>query len=211
MRSLVRAALGALALSTIAAGAALAQGGPKIAYINSQQVIAEAPGRAQAEAQIQKEMEAYQAEVKKMGDSLNTLVAAYSQAEATLSPAAKAGKQKEIQDKENEYRRRAAELEQKVQQRQAELVRPIMQQINRVIEQVRAEEGYAMILDAGNQAGVVVAADSALDITDKVIAKLKAAAPVSSAPPKKPEDRQTAGPTPKPTGATRSKTPTNPR
>ena len=122
---------------------------------------------------------------------------------ATLSPAAKAGKEKEIETKRDEYEQRTQELEQKAQQRQAELVRPIMQKINGIIEQIRAEEGYAMIFDAGNQAGVVVAADSSLDLTDKVIARLKASAPVSSTTPRKP-----TGPTPKPTGATR---PSNPQ
>lgn len=200
MRSFVRAALGALAFSLVAAGAGAAQGAPKIAYINSQKILAETPGRAEAEAQIKKEMDAYQAEVRKMGDSLNILIAAYNKAEPTLSPAAKEGKQKEIQAKEDEYQKRVQELQQKAQQRQAEVIRPIMEKINQVIEQVRAEEGYAMILDAGNQAGVVVAADSSLDISDKVIAKLKAAGPVSIAPEKPP-----AGPTPKPTGATRPK------
>jgi outer membrane protein len=202
MRSIVRAALGALALTVIPGAIVLAQqGGLRIAYINSQKIIAAAPGRAEAEAQIQKEMDAYRAQVKSMGDSLNTLVASYQKAEATLSPAAKAGKQKEIQTKESEYQQRVADMEQKAQQRQAELVRPIMQQINKVIEQLRAEDGYAMVFDAGNQAGVVVAADSSLDITDKVIARLKSASPVSKSPGQKPP----AGPTSQPTGAARPK------
>lgn len=206
MRSFVRAALGALAFSVVSLGAAAAQGVPKIAYIRSDKIIAQAPGRAEAEQQIQKEMDAYRGEVQKMGDSLNTLVAAYNKAEPTLSPAAKAGKQKEIQTKEAEYQQRVQQLEQKAQQRQAELVGPVMQQINKVIEQIRAEDGYAMVFDAGNQAGVVVAADSSLDITDKVIARLKTAAPQTSAAPAKP-----AGPTARPTGAIRPKNPPSER
>ena len=83
-----------------------------------------------------------------MSDSLNALVAAYTKSQATLSPAAKAGKEKEIETKRDEYEQRTQELEQKAQQRQAELVRPIMQKINGIIEQIRAEEGYAMIFDA---------------------------------------------------------------
>ena len=93
MRSFVRVMLSALALTTLTTAGALAQaGGLKVAYINSQKIIAEAPGRAEAEAQIQKEMSSYQAEVRKMSDSLNALVAAYTKSQATLSPAAKAGK-----------------------------------------------------------------------------------------------------------------------
>jgi outer membrane protein len=201
MRSFVRVALGALALSALTAGAARTQqGGLKIAYINSQQIIAAAPGRSEAEAQVQKEMQAYRTEVQQMGDSLQTMMAAYSKAEPTLSPAAKAGRQKAIQEKQSEYEKRAQDLQQKAQERQAEIFRPIMQHINQVIEQIRAEDGYAMIFDAGNQSGVVVAADSTLDITNKVIERLKSAGPVSTTPTKPP-----AGPTLKPTGPVRPK------
>jgi outer membrane protein len=207
MRLIVRAALGALACSVFTAAGAFAQsaspGTLKIAYINSQKIIAEAPGRAEAEGQIQKEMDAYRAEVQKLSDSLNTMVSAYTKAEPTLSPAAKQGKQKEIQTKQNEYQQRVQELEQKAQQRQAELIRPIMQKIDQIIDQIRVEEGYAIVLDAGSQSGVVVSADSSLDITQKVIDRLKSAGPVSSTPKPKPS----AGPTIKPTGPSRPQSP----
>ena len=36
-----------------------------------------------------------------------------------------------------------------MQQRQMELVKPIMDQIRKVLDQIRQEEGYALILDAG--------------------------------------------------------------
>lgn len=206
MRSFARAALGALAISTLTAGALAAQGGIKIAFVNSQKIFAQVPGRSEAEAQMQKEMEGYRAEVQKMGDSLNTLVAAYNKAEPTLSATAKASRQKDIQTRENAYQQRVSQLEQQAQQRQQELMRPIMVQINKVIEQIRAEDGYAMIFDAGNQAGVVVAADSTLDITDKVIARLKSAPPAATTT--KPDSQKaSAGPMPKPTGAARPTSP----
>lgn len=201
MRSFVTAALGAVAFTVLGAGTVAAQAGMKIAYVNSQEIIAAAPGRAEAEAQIQKDMNAYRDQVKQMGDSLNALIASYTKSESTLSEAAKTAKQKEIQDKEREYQQRVQGLEQKAQQRQAELIRPIMEKINTIIEQVRSENGYSMVLDAGNQSGVVVAADSTLDITDKVIARLKASGgSASNTPPK-------TGPTPQPTGATRKNPP----
>jgi outer membrane protein len=201
MRSLLNAALGAAAFTILAAGTVAAQGGLKIAYVNSQEIIAAAPGRAEAEAQIQKDMNSYRDQVQKMGDSLNTLIASYTKSESTLSEAARTAKQKEIQDKEREYQQRVQGLEQKAQQRQAELIRPIMEKINSIIEQVRSEEGYAMVFDAGNQSGVVVAADSTLDITDKVIARLKASGGSASNTPAK------KGPTSQPTGATRKNPP----
>ena len=89
--------------------------------------------------------------------------------EATLTPTAKAAREKDLGGKQQAYQQHVQELEQTAQQREAELVRPIMEQINKIIEQIRTENGYSFILDAGSQAGVVVAADSSLDITDQVI------------------------------------------
>lgn len=216
MRSTVRAVLGALAMSTIVSVAATAQGGAspgglRIAYINSAKIIAQAPGRADADAEIQKDMASYRAQVQQMGDSLNTMIAAYNKAEPTLSAAAKAARQKDLQQKEAAYQQRVSQLEQEAQQKQAEVYRPIMEQINKIIEQIRNEEGYAMVFDAGNQAGVVVAADSSLDITDKVLARLKAAGPSAAPTSQTPASPPPAGPTAKPTGATRPTKPSDPR
>jgi Skp family chaperone for outer membrane proteins len=55
MTSFVRATLVALALSTLAAASASAQAStPKLAYINSQVILEQAPGRANVEAQFDK-------------------------------------------------------------------------------------------------------------------------------------------------------------
>ena len=199
MQTFVRAGLATLALALVAAPIA-AQSAPKLAYIDSRAILAQAPGRAEAEAQFQKEMQTYQTQVQRMGDSLNTLVAAYTKAEVTLSPAAKETRQKAIRDREAAYQERTQQMQQQAQQRQGELLGPIMEQINKAITDVRNADGYAFIFDVGAQGGVVVAADTTLNVPDKVIARLKL---VAAAPPKAP-----AGPTMgAPAGITKPKTP----
>ncbi|MGQ0714110.1 MAG: OmpH family outer membrane protein [Gemmatimonadaceae bacterium] len=178
---MARATLLALGTLVFAATAAVAQAQVKIGYIKSQTILANAPGRAAAETQFEKEMTTYRAQVQRMGDSLNALIADYNTQETTLSPQAKETRQRDLRAKEEEYQRRTQELQQQVRQREAELVRPIMEQINKVIDELRAEEGYTMIFDAENQAGVVVAADKNLDLTEKVLARLRAAGPPTAA------------------------------
>ena len=181
MAGMARAGVLALGFLVFGAAAAVAQAPVKIGYIKSQTILANAPGRAAAETQFEKEMATYRAQVQRMGDSLNTLIADYNKQEVSLSPQAKETRQKDIRTKEEEYQRRTQELQQQVRSREAELVRPIMEQINKVIDELRAEEGYSMIFDAENQAGVVVAADKNLDLTEKVLARLRAAGPPTSA------------------------------
>jgi len=83
-----------------------------------------------------------------------------------------------------------------------ELVKPIMDQIRKVLDEIRQEDGYAFILDAGSEAGVIVAADRNLDITEKVIARLK---PVTASAAKPDSAKSPAGPRPAPAGVTRPK------
>ncbi|HZO19307.1 MAG TPA: OmpH family outer membrane protein [Gemmatimonadaceae bacterium] len=181
MAGMARASAVALALMIFSATAVAAQTQVKIGYIKSQTILANAPGREAAESQFEKEMATYRAQVQRMGDSLNALIADYNKQEVSLSPQAKEARQKDIRTKEEEYQRRTQELQTQVRQREAELVRPIMEQINKVIDELRAAEGYTMIFDAENQAGVVVAADKNLDLTDKVLARLRAAGPPTAA------------------------------
>ena len=158
--------------------------GLKVGYINSAQILQAAPGRAEADAQIEKELAGFRAQVKRMGDSLNLLVATFRTAEASLSPAAKETRSRMIQQKEEEYQQRTEQLQQQAQARQMELIRPITDQVQKVIAAMREEEGYSLILDVGIGAGVVVAADTTLDLTPRVLTRLQTvakAAPASGA------------------------------
>jgi outer membrane protein len=202
MHVLVRTAA-LFALLLVGASSAAAQ--QKFAYINSQTLLQQAPGRAEAEAQFQRELQGYQTEVKRMGDSLQAMVATYEKDQLVMSPAAKEAKQKEIAAKEQEYQQRTAELERKAAARENELTRPILESIRKAIEAVRAEEGYAFIFDVAAN-GSVVAADKNLEVTNEVLAKLRTTA---SVPPNAPA----GGPLARPAGASSSPTrnpPANP-
>jgi outer membrane protein len=201
MRVLLRASAFALATSLIVAGTTNAQAAQaaaqvpvKIGYINSALLLQEAPGRVEAEAQFDKEVGAYRQQLARMNDSLNTLMAAFDRDAANLDTTTRAARGKAIRDREAEYQNRARGLDSTMQARQAQLVKPIMERVQSVIEAIRAEDGYSMILDVGAQASVVVAADKRLDLTDRVLARLKS----QGTPP-------ASGAIPQPAGVTRPK------
>lgn len=175
MRVLIRAASLALIVGAVAASSAFAQAGPKLGFINSAAILSEAPGRAEAETRFKNEVTAYQAQLQRMSDSLQTMAATFDKDATRLDSATRASRAKVIQDREADYQNRARQLDQQMQNRQAELIRPIMENLQKVIEQVRAEENYAMIFDVASQTSVIVAADKSLDITQKVLARVKAA------------------------------------
>jgi outer membrane protein len=191
MTSIRRAAVLALTLLAVPTVSALAQGAPqKFAYINSKEILAKAPGREAAEAKFNKDAETAQAQMQKMRDSLNTLFAEYQKIEATLTAAQKDQRQKDIQAKQQEFQKKAADLQNQVDQRQMEYMQPLMDQIRGILDAIRQEDGYSFIFDVGAEGGFVVAADRNLDITNKVVARLK---PVTAtAPAAKPDSTKAA-------------------
>ena len=203
-----RATTLALVISAASAAPALAQGAQKIAYVDSKVILSRAPGRQQAEDTFNKEMEASRTQVQKMGDSLQTMIADYQKVQTTLAANVREQREAAIRKKQEDYQTRAGALDQQMQQRQMELVKPIMDQIRKVLDDIRQEDGYAFILDAGSDAGVIVAADRNLDITEKVISRLKPV-PLTAAAPgaAKPDSaaKSPAGPRPAPAGVTRPK------
>lgn len=144
----------------------------RIAYLNSQEVMNEAPGAQEAQAQFDREMQGYQQEIQELEEELRGMEQQYQQQQLTLSPEARENREQQIQAKMQEYQQRGNQLQERAAERRAELVQPVMDQITEIIEQIREERGYDLILDVA--AGSVVAADPELDVTDDVIERLTA-------------------------------------
>ena len=194
MRVLIKSAVFAFATSTVVASVSAAQAAPKLAYINSAQILQAAPGRAEAEKQFESEVAAYRAQLQRMSDSLQQMDSIFQTEAAKLDSATRVARGRAIAEREQSYQQRANTLNQQMQNRQAELVRPIMEQLQKILETLRNEEHYSMIFDvAGGSGSVVVSADKSLDITAKVLARLKAAPPAVKPATGNPLQQQPAG------------------
>lgn len=169
-------ALPALAL-LLGAGALEAQS-LKIGYINSQQILSSSADAAAAQQRFDQEMQGYQAEVERLEEELTGLQQRYQQQQLTLSPEAKANREQQIQQKLLEYQTRTQQLQQQADQRRAELIQPVMDKITGIIETIRAEGQYHLILDVA--AGSIIAADTTLDLTPEVMRRLSATAPTGA-------------------------------
>ncbi len=196
--------VGACALLLGAPTLASAQAAQKFAFINSQAIMQSAPGRAEAELQFQKDMEGFRAQVAKLGDSLTLLQESYKKEEPSLSPTAKEAKLKVMNEKQADYQDRVQKLNESAQQREGELMQPILESVRKVLDDLRAEGGYSFIFDV-SAGSFIVSADKNLDITDRVVAKLKLSAP-RMAP--KAAAKPAAGPATAPAGVTTKKPPT---
>lgn len=155
------------------AGATALQGQTlKLGWINSAEILEEAPGARQASEEFNRYLQGSYAEIERMSSELQALMDQYDRAQLTLTPEARDRRQQEIQRKQQEYQARMEELEEQAAQRQQELVQPIMDRVNQVIDQLREEGGYAIIFDVA--AGSIIAVDPSLDLTPEVLRRLRA-------------------------------------
>jgi outer membrane protein len=167
------AVTGLLAMSAPLSAQAL-----KIGYIDTRRVIQEAPGAADARTTLEREMQGFQTQLNAMEDSLKTMLTDYQQKQQLMSADAKQKREQEITAKNQAFQQRANALQQQANKRQQELMQPIMTKVEQVIDDVRKAEGFAIVFDRASEA--IVSADPALDLTQKVIDRLKAAPSTAS-------------------------------
>lgn len=179
MRKLMTFAAAAAGLLVATAPLAAQTAPTKIGYIDTRRVIQEAPGATDARTTLEREMSSWQTQLKAMEDSLQTMVSQYQSQSVMLSADAKKQKESEIMTKRTGFEQRAQSLQETAGRRQEELMKPIMDRVQAAITDIRAAEGYAIIFDVASEA--FVAADPALDLTARVIERLKAATPTAAA------------------------------
>ncbi|HEX6939621.1 MAG TPA: OmpH family outer membrane protein [Longimicrobiales bacterium] len=165
-----------LAAAAVVAGVspAAAQGAPKWGYIDSRRILAEAPGTKEAQQAFEKEMEGFRGELQKLEQEIGALIADYEKQQSVLAAQEKQARETAIRQKQQEFQQRAMQLDQQAQKRQQELMGPIMERIQKVIQEIREQGGYAFIFDVAS--GAVIAADTTLDLTDQVLARLNSTA-----------------------------------
>ena len=166
---------------TASASTLQAQTTGKVAYITARAVLQQTPGYAAAESLWVREVEGYRAEILRLQTTLDSAAAKFEESSVMLSASNRANERKKLVDQQSALQRREQELQQRAATRRQELVTPFEQRVTEVIEAVRKEGSYMMVFDVSGQANQIVAADTTLDITQRVIDRLKQAGPTPAA------------------------------
>ncbi|MGH7524153.1 MAG: OmpH family outer membrane protein [Gemmatimonadales bacterium] len=184
--------------------AARAQSSPcatsKVAIVQGAMILNSMPKYLQAESLLVKDQDAYKLEISKLQGALDSAGANFQDKSALLSATQKTAEQRKLQDQYAQLQQHTTELEQKLSTRRQELIAPIEQRVQDMIDGMRAEYGCAIILDANAQGSGIASIDKSIDLTQRVIDRLKAAGDGPTTPAAKP-------PGIKPTGATPPKNP----
>jgi outer membrane protein len=147
----------------------------KLGYIDAERVLRATTGYKDAEAQFEKQREAWNQEIDNRSRELKAMEEDFKAQELMLSDEKKRTRLQELQT-------RQIELEQFYQQifgpsgeavrKQEELLKPIYDQVNEIIRTMGEQEKYTMIFDSSSL-GIAYAAEG-VDLTDQVIERLNA-------------------------------------
>jgi outer membrane protein len=155
----------------------------RVGYVDSRKILQEMPARTAVETRLRVELEGLGVREKKMIDSLNVMVAAFEKDSSTLTAEERTKRFTALQQYDAQYRDTLQALQTEAQEKQATAMQPLFDQIKLALDEVRAADGLAFIFDIGAQGNAIVAMDKNLDVSDKVIARLRTQA---SAPPARP-------------------------
>ncbi|MDE2873912.1 MAG: OmpH family outer membrane protein [Gemmatimonadota bacterium] len=161
----------AVALSLLLASP-LAGQGTKVGYINSVAVLAEYGPAQDARGSLQATFAGFQAEVDNLDSAYQQALAEYQQQMTTMTPEARQERERQLQTQLDARHARSQELQDLFEQRETEVFGPINEAIRSVLEEIRVEGNYGMILDVAVQA--ILVADPALDLTQQVLIRLQA-------------------------------------
>lgn len=145
----------------------------KIGYIDSNRILTEYKGMADVQAKLEKAKAEWDRETRMREAELDSLRGEYDAQSLMWSEKTRQEKQKAMQEKYTAYQQFVNEIVAptgKFAQRRMELLKPIYDKINGILDQIGKEGDYDFIFDVDIPA--VVFAKPEYDLTDRVLEEL---------------------------------------
>lgn len=138
----------------------------KIGWVDLQRVINASEEGKQAQAEIQKKADEYTQQADALKAELEALVADYKTQEGVLSAAARSEKQEKISKLETEYNRFVQDSRDELSRAEQRILQSLLQTIGKLVVEFGEQQGYAVILEAGN----ILYGSASTEVTDNIIA-----------------------------------------
>lgn len=168
MKKLFKITLLATVLAFTANFAAKAQA--KQGYVYFSNLVDVMPERAKLSKDLQDYQKTFSDQLQAMQTEFQTKLDAYNKAKATMTDAVRQVKESELTDMQKRIQDYGTQAQQKLEAKQNELVKPLLDKVKAAVEAVAKEKGYAYIIDATSQ--ILVVSPPADDITAAVKLKL---------------------------------------
>jgi outer membrane protein len=174
-KSLIVSAVAALAL----APSAFADG-QKIAVVDSQRLLAEAPQARAAQQTLEAEFGPRGKTLEAQKKDLEARAQKFERDQATMSEGERTKTQRDLRDAQLNFERRAKEFQEDVQLRQNEELQKVQKSIYEAVRTFGKSQGYDIVL-----AGGVIYSAETVDITPQVLSSLQAKGTTAPAAPAK--------------------------
>ena len=120
----------------------------KVAHVDVSELMAKMPAMLEAQKQLEKLSGTYDTEYKTMVDEYQTKLKKYEQEATTVTDAVNETRSKEVQDMQKrivDYRDNA---QKELQQKEADIVKPIMEKVKASIQKVGKAKGFQYVLNS---------------------------------------------------------------
>nr|WP_294933930.1 OmpH family outer membrane protein [uncultured Flavobacterium sp.] len=129
----------------------------KVAHIDVQELMTTMPDMKTAQAQVKKISETYDNEYKTMVTEYQTKMKKYESEAKTVTEAVNETRAKEMQDMGQRIQQYRDTAQKELQQKEMDLVKPIMDKARTAIQKVAKVKGYQYVLDSTSGSGVILA------------------------------------------------------
>ena len=131
----------------------------KVAHVDVSELMLTMPAMKTAQGQLEKIQKSYDAEYNTMVQEYQTKMKKYQgDAETgTVTDAVNETRAKEMQDMGSRIQQYRETATKELQQKELDLVKPIMEKAQQAIQKVARAKGFEYVLDASNGSGVLMA------------------------------------------------------
>ena len=150
----------------------------KIGFVEPRSVLEKMPELRAVQQRMQNFMERKQTELTEKERELQTEIEQYQQKVGVISEQARENEEQRLNNLDMEFRQLQNTAQQEMQQRQAELMAPLLEQLQGAIDNVAAERGLDYVLNTTTSGGDVIilyvseSVQEEYDITDAVMREL---------------------------------------
>lgn len=158
--------VGALLTVLLLASPALAVDN-KIGYVDLQKALNTSEAGKAAKERISKKVKEYEGTIDTRQKEIKKLKEELEKQAMLLSEDARGAKERDYQQKVKEFQRFTKDIQEELQQKDADFTKQILEELFKVIKEVGEKEGYTLILEQSESS--ILYADEKVNLTDKVI------------------------------------------
>lgn len=151
-------------VALLACGISFTTQAQKFGHIDFEELVSAMPEKAEAQKTLEKEYAEMKGIIESMTVEFNKKYLSYESQADTLTKASKQLLEQELNDMQNRIMQYQQNAESQLNQRQQELLEPIMTKAEKAIGTIGTKEGFLYIFDTSKGSQVLFKSDKSIDV-----------------------------------------------